>query len=191
MREERAVFLKELLEEMMENDGLQIPDAVWWTFMKIAGLPYNELIVPRRRGNEWAFLLVRRQPDDPEWLGGPWAIPGSLWRPWRWSEPLPGVSRRRVPVSQAEACAVAAKKEFGVPVDFFGEAGTHFWNDFGYRYPISHLAICFEREDQPVVELESRRFFRPDEPPEPIVRHAQRFLEKAALWLDEICPNLP
>lgn len=186
MTPERGQLLRELLEEVMDEDELWVPQEAFWSFQRFARLPFNELIVPRRRGDDWTFFLARRDPGDPEWKHEEWHIPGTRWDPWRWSKKksklLPGEKRERIAISQAEACEIAGRKEFGVSVGFVQEIGTATWH-FDYRYPISHLAVCFEQEGHPIRETERRRFFSLDELPEPMVPQHADFLRSAEHWL--------
>ena len=170
MNSERGAFLAELLQELAD-DNLFVPEVAWSAWQVVAPHAYNEIVIPRLGDNDTRqYLLTRRAADDPEFPGQPWHIPGSRWKPWR-RHPK---TRERIPVPQADACAEAARSEQLGRIQFMKEVGTHYWDTFSYRYPISHICLC--RSLDPIDETDDVRFFSLGNLPDNIIKPHDEFL---------------
>jgi len=163
----------------LERRNLWVPQLAWEAWQAVCLIPLNDVVIPRKNpAGEWEFLLTRREENDPEWPGRPWHIPGGKWRPWV-RDKQTGV---RVACSQESACCEVTRAELsGLEIDLVHEVGTCFWDEFGYRYPVTHTVICFPKG--PVAETEDRKFFSVRDLPNNMIRRQGGFLEQAEEWL--------
>jgi len=166
METQRAQLLAQLLREMRAGDRDFFPDDVWQELHKTVAMPYIELLIPRKKGDQWEFFLTCRAALDPDWPST-WHVPGGFWR---------------TRLTQREACQSIALRELGTQLeDDVHELMTYKWVTHPRGKVISHVCLC-----RPKGVLETNkdaRFFC--DIPSPFIEQEVQFIEKAISYLKD------
>ncbi|MFH1246304.1 MAG: hypothetical protein V1489_00825 [Candidatus Liptonbacteria bacterium] len=169
MNHEKGKLLAELLEEVAADGGF-FPTEAWHAIHNAVNVPYCEVGVVRKINGEWKVYMKRMRPNDADFPGDPWEIPGGLFQ----------VHFN----NRDEAAEEIAKKDIGVPVKNIHETGTIKWH-VSRGNGISHVCVC-EEDGKKVEENDRAKFVGRNELPSPLVPYQEIF---AGMIFDYLAKN--